>query len=187
MQINSSDQIQFVVSDGTNFSSVTTITTITDSNWHHVAAVRTGNVLKVFIDGTQSGGDTAFTGTVPASTNVFRIGTNGEIGSTSFEEDLDDFRLSVGIARWAANFTPPTAELTKVLVMPAVRGVFTLSGLAAIFHVSLTWPVLGTNYSYHGHKVPLLRTLFPGRVRRWLSRAEPVLSRFRRINPTLED
>ena len=33
---------------------------------------------------------------------------------------LDEVRVSKGIARWTANFTPPTSEYTKATPMQAV-------------------------------------------------------------------
>jgi len=70
--------------------------------------VRTSNTLKLFVDGTQEGGDVAIAGTVNDSSNAFSVGTAGEVTGTPWTGWIDEFRLSVGIARWTANFIPPT-------------------------------------------------------------------------------
>jgi hypothetical protein len=95
------------VSNGAGYTTVTGTTTFTATGWHHLAAVRTGNILRLFVNGVQEGGDVAFAGTVPNSTNTFSIGRIGEFDGQYWQGSLDEVRLSVGIARWTANFTPP--------------------------------------------------------------------------------
>lgn len=83
----------------------------TNTGWHHVAAVRIGNTLKLFVDGVQEGGDVAISGAVnDSSANLF-VGQRGD-GSLVWSGWIDEFRLSVGVARWTTNFTPPTLPYT---------------------------------------------------------------------------
>jgi hypothetical protein len=100
--------ISAAVFESTVSTTVNGTTTFTATGWHHVAFVRTGNTLKLFIDGTQEGGDVAFTGTVNNSANAFGVGCLGELTTLTWNGSLDEFRLSVGVARWTSNFTPPT-------------------------------------------------------------------------------
>jgi hypothetical protein len=61
--------------------------------------------LSLYVDGTLDGSVTNSTSVVAASTA--RIGSyNGSIGR--YSGMLDEFRVSKGIARWTADFTPPT-------------------------------------------------------------------------------
>lgn len=83
-------------------------TAVTATGWNHGAFVRTGDTLKMFLNGTQEGGDVAFTGSVDDNSNDFSIGRPGELTTLAWNGLIDEFRLSVGIARWTANFTPPT-------------------------------------------------------------------------------
>lgn len=94
--------------------------------FHHLAFVRTGNVLKLFIDGTQQGGNLAFTTPVLASTGSVMVGAAG-IGFTSFTGCIKEFRLSNGIARWTANFTPPARSYER-----ATPSTIDLTGVAAM-------------------------------------------------------
>jgi hypothetical protein len=84
-------------------STLTSSIGITDLLWHHAAIVRDTNYLYLFIDGVAR--DTAdITGrTEFAEVSPFYIGR-------SFGGWIDEFRISKGIARWTANFTPPTQE-----------------------------------------------------------------------------
>ena len=110
---HSSNVIEAQISDGSSFTAVqgtTQFTNLLNTGWHHLALVRTGNTLKLFLDGTQEGSSTAFTGTIPNSSADFAVGARSSDASTPnpWTGWIDEFRLSVGIARWTANFTPPT-------------------------------------------------------------------------------
>jgi hypothetical protein len=86
----------------------TQFTNAVNTGWHHMAFVRTGDILRLFIDGVQEGGDVAITGTVNDSSNALRVGTTGEVTTDPWTGWIDEFRLSVGVARWTENFTPPS-------------------------------------------------------------------------------
>lgn len=79
--------------------------------WYHLMVVRNGSTWMVFIDGIK-GSTTATSATAyPNYSGVFSIGTLLQNGSTSEDVNgwIDEFRISKGIARYTANFTPPTA------------------------------------------------------------------------------
>jgi hypothetical protein len=97
-----------VTADGSTQVTVTGTTTYTATGWHHCAFVRTGNTLKLFLDGVQEGGDVAFSSTVHNSTNTMAIGGTGAATTLLWNGSLDEFRISIGIARWTTGFTPPT-------------------------------------------------------------------------------
>lgn len=93
---------------GSTVTTVTSTTQFTDAvntGWHHVALVRSGDVLTLFIDGVEEDSD-AITGTVNDSSNDLRIGAGGEVTTDPWTGWIDEFRLSVGIARWTEDFTP---------------------------------------------------------------------------------
>lgn len=106
----SAGEMRFRLSNGSSFTQVIGTTLFTDSlntGWHHIAVTRSGNTLRMFIDGTQEGGDVSFSGTVPGTTEPLTVGQRST-GSDPWNGWIDEFRLSVGIARWTENFTPPT-------------------------------------------------------------------------------
>lgn len=101
-------QLDYRTSGGSN-SSVQANWTPSTGTWYHVAVVRTGNVVKFFVNGTQVGSDAAFNVTLNNSPSSLSIGDYSDGGVSSHDGWLDEIRISKGVARWTANFTPPTA------------------------------------------------------------------------------
>jgi len=78
--------------------------------WTHVAVTRESGVFKLWINGVQEGSNSSYTGTATedASTNHFAVGGSytGSAGE-SMAGYVDDVRVTKGVARYTANFTPP--------------------------------------------------------------------------------
>jgi len=101
----------YIGSGGSVLSTSAGTTTVTaDSIFHHTAFVRYGNIGTMYLDGVAQG-VIGLTGvTVNNSSYKFAIGRRGEDNSYYFNGWIDEFRFSKGIARWTADFTPPTME-----------------------------------------------------------------------------
>ena len=103
------------------------------NTWAHIALVRTGNALKLFINGTDQGAASVTTGSGRTSANIFittspYVGTGsgvtanlaiGDIGGpyTDYgfrKSNMDEFRFSNGIARYTTTFSAPTAAFPDV-------------------------------------------------------------------------
>jgi len=106
----SDNKICFGLVSGTTYYYSTSAGTITDTTtWHHLAVVRNGNSLKLYIDGTNDG--TKDVTGITANDSAFKlaIGRPGEYDGYYFNGFIDEFRFSKGIARWTSNFTPPSS------------------------------------------------------------------------------
>ena len=80
--------------------------TLNVNTWYHIAITRQGNQLKCFADGIQVGSTTT-NSTNLISTEPLNIGTGSGI-STYVTGYMQDVRVTKGLARYTANFTPPT-------------------------------------------------------------------------------
>ena len=87
-------------------TSTTQYTSSVNTGWHHLAFVRDGFNFRLFLDGVQED-IFQFGSTINNSTNALRIGAQGEVTTNTWKGWIDEFRISVGIARWTANFLPP--------------------------------------------------------------------------------
>lgn len=81
---------------------------IRDSNWHHIAVVRNGSSWVLYVDGTSRATNT-WTGTITALASAQTwIGIDPFSSGRDYLGYIDDFRITNGVARYTANFTPPT-------------------------------------------------------------------------------
>ena len=100
--------------DGTfNTSNIIDYTPLTYNKWTHVAYVRNGNTLSLYVNGTLAGTksesgslysnttDSVFIGSIIPTNNFF----NGVVSNV---------RVIKGTALYTSNFTPPSAPLTNV-------------------------------------------------------------------------
>lgn len=74
--------------------------------WYHVALVRNGHDWAIYRDGT-SIASTTDASAWPNFAGTLYIGQLGD-GTNYFNGWLDDLRITKGVARYTANFTPPT-------------------------------------------------------------------------------
>ncbi len=82
-------------------------TTVPSNTWVHAAVTYDGTTLRMFQNGTvvytQSGL------TAASGTNNVTVGNYGASGDQPWFGYIDDLRITKGVARYTANFTPPTA------------------------------------------------------------------------------
>lgn len=87
--------------------------------WHHCATVRSGTTLTVYLDGVSIGTATTsnnFSGIVHIGAEKFNNTVIARMNGY-----LQDTRITKGVARYTANFTPPIALLSPRLPEMPVR------------------------------------------------------------------
>jgi hypothetical protein len=80
-------------------------TTIQNNVWYHVAWVRNSSNFRVYLNGVS---EASVTSSTDYTSTQFSIGQRIG-GTTSFTGYIDDLRITKGVARYTANFTPPAA------------------------------------------------------------------------------
>lgn len=95
-----------------NPANITGTTIISTGVWYHIAVCRSGTSTKMFVNGIQEGATYTDTTVYLVGASRPAIGSNGfTVGQTVWHGYIDDLRITKGIARYTANFTPPTAAL----------------------------------------------------------------------------
>ena len=106
------------VGDGSSWTGTPAINsgggnTIAINQWYHVALTSDGTTLRLFhngiIVGTSTNLPSGFQGY--ARIGAINTGPYGYAGAEYFNGYIEDFRITNGVARYTANFTPPTAAL----------------------------------------------------------------------------
>ncbi|MBP8282657.1 MAG: LamG domain-containing protein [Chromatiaceae bacterium] len=91
---------------------------INDNAWHHFAVVRNGSAWAMYKDGTSIATAT-WAGAISDASYLYAIGTDPGNLTRYLTGYLDDIRITKGVARYTANFTPPDAAFLDYAVIPA--------------------------------------------------------------------
>lgn len=83
-----------------------TTSSITLNAYHHIAVTRSGDTFKLFVDGVQVAQVTKHA-TMNSGISVF-VGKADNNNATQACFSIDELRITKGVARYTANFTPPT-------------------------------------------------------------------------------
>lgn len=111
VQIHTDGSVIFRASIGGTWSDFwmqTAASVISINTWHHVAWVRNGNTFYTFVDGVQKSTMTNSNAISNESSQPLRIGVANQLAEDYYNGYLDDIRITKGVARYTANFTPPT-------------------------------------------------------------------------------
>lgn len=103
--------IRSVLGTGTSAQAWNTSWTPVANTWYHIAITRSGNIIRIFIDGVLKN-TTTVTITVTPSTSPFAIGTSQTVANSDFNGYIDEVRVS-NIARYTENFTVPVSEFNN--------------------------------------------------------------------------
>ena len=109
---------------------VTSSSGISTGQWIHVALVRNGSNFDTYVNGTKGGTTASSATSISAPSNNPYIGCNRGTGGF-IDGYIDDFRITIGRARYTSSFTAPTtAHLTsagdvnkQIIVNSAADGV----------------------------------------------------------------
>lgn len=90
--------------------SFTTASSMSLNTWTHLAFVKSGTGMTIYIDGVSSA--TATVSGTPQSLSATGFGI-GQYVNVSFNGYIDDIRITKGVARYTSAFTPPTAQFAN--------------------------------------------------------------------------
>jgi hypothetical protein len=83
-------------------------TTLNANVWYFFAVTRSGNTFRLFINGTQEASATSSI-TISVDSEPITIGGAGTIIDAPLNGNIDELRITTGVARYTSNFTPPAA------------------------------------------------------------------------------
>lgn len=105
----------------------TASSTLVLNQWQHIAVVRNGtgtDCIKIYVDGvdkTPTSATKLGANAIPDFAAALCLGHFGD-GGYAFQGYMDEVRISKGVARWTAAFTPPT-EAYEPAEPPSSEGI----------------------------------------------------------------
>ena len=99
--------------NGSGFPNIQSSTSIIYNQWAHIAVVRSGTTITLYINGVADGTITGASAALNGVGSSWFVGTAGDaIAAYNVNGYIDDVRITKGVARYTANFTPPTTALS---------------------------------------------------------------------------
>lgn len=86
---------------------------ITANSWQHIAYARIGTVTRAFRNGVVVGTNTTWSGTLRC--DIIGSGFYSSSGANWANAYIDEFRVTKGVCRYTANFTPPGSAFQGLL------------------------------------------------------------------------
>jgi len=117
--VSSSNNPRIIAHIGGSWSAVVSgSTTLSADTWYHLAYVRNGSSFKIYVNGVEDGSATNSNAITDPSSDAnavmqvayFRTAAGADRYLHGY---IDDLRITKGVARYTANFTPPAAVLPK--------------------------------------------------------------------------
>ena len=118
LQVNSGTLSSYLSADGSTsgqkrIDSASGV--IATNRWYHLAYARSGDTMRMFINGEQVGSVDVTGFTNYANTNDgFQVGSQKTSASNVMNGSISNARIIKGTALYTTDFTPPTRELTNV-------------------------------------------------------------------------
>lgn len=98
---------------GTYAVDITASSAVADATWTHVAIVRYGNTVTMYLNGASVGSKDVTGWTInSAGTGLVVARQFTDIAGYYYKGWIDELRISKGVALWTNNFTPPTSAPT---------------------------------------------------------------------------
>ena len=110
---NSNGNVDFYATTSTGWTyQISAPADVNNNQWHHVAVVRDGTNIKIYVDGILSKTQSVGSDAIPASTRIVEIGS--QWNSAYLTGKISNVRIVKGTAVYTSSFTPPTEPLTNI-------------------------------------------------------------------------
>ena len=81
--------------------------TVPVNGWAHLAYVKQGSTYRIFVNGVKKAETTTGTATLTDQACVWQVGSEESV-AISLRGYMAEYRMTKGMARYTADFTPPT-------------------------------------------------------------------------------
>lgn len=106
-------ELRFSAGHGTELSAANFAWNPSINTWYHLAVVRNSTTITIFADGISLGTLNLSSNIINSVVSPFVIGFAQTVSASDFNGYIDDLRITKGIARYTANFNPPTLAFSN--------------------------------------------------------------------------
>ena len=109
----SSSTLKFIWMDSNGNENTVTGGTVERGQWTHVAVSRSGNTIRMFVNGL-SNGDVSFNNTIRDGDVAVEIGTSGRYANEYWDGQISNVRIVKGTGIYTSSFKPSTTAFTSI-------------------------------------------------------------------------
>lgn len=109
LALNDASRPAGLMATGASLVVATGTTVLNTGQWYHLAYTRSGSTFRIFVDGIEEGSQTS-AAAMNDSGEAISIGRPGAYDGAYFNGWIDDLRVTKGVARYTADFAPPSAQ-----------------------------------------------------------------------------
>jgi len=109
---NAGTKVRFVCDGPGTWTTMVETDDVPLNTWSHIALVRNGSEMKIYRDGVLKDTRTGVTYNINSNNNGLFMGLRHG-NNTYLNAYIDEMRISKGVARWTAAFTPPTSKYSS--------------------------------------------------------------------------
>ena len=116
LELSSSDFPRLIIASGGTLYIATSSVTLPKNQWVHVAGVRDGSTLRIYVNGVQYGTQSVTGVTVNDSSANVSVGRHGQYAGLDWNGYISNFRLVKGTCVYPSGttFTPPVGPLQAI-------------------------------------------------------------------------
>jgi hypothetical protein len=119
---------------GTSSGDIIANNAITLNTWSHIALVKNGLRVSLYVDGTERGFRTDTNAMPNGNTRITIAGSTVQFAYQVFYGYIDDLRITKGVARYTSNFTPP-GPLFNIGKINISKPIFPMANLLAFWRL----------------------------------------------------
>lgn len=110
LNVESDGRLGFTIYDSSWRSGSTSAGSVPLNEWVHLCGVKSGDSVLAFVNGAKGANVGTLVGNPIAPASPLGIGRFGDYAGQYFIGSIDEFRITKGVARYTADFTPPAAS-----------------------------------------------------------------------------
>jgi hypothetical protein len=116
LDMSSTDYPRVIIASGTTLYIATSSSTLPKNQWVHLAGVRDGNTMRIYVNGVQTGTQGVTGVTVNDSSSNVGIGRHGQYAGLDWDGYISNLRLVKGTCVYPSGttFIPSAAPLTAI-------------------------------------------------------------------------
>lgn len=113
---NAADPTKFQVACNGTFPAIQSTTSIAYNAWTHLAVVRVGGILKLYVNGVEEGTFNATGVVLNGSGASVALGASPDyVASTTYDGWMDEFRVTYNSSVYTTTFVPPSAAFAATV------------------------------------------------------------------------